>query len=122
MRSNASLKGGGLEGSPAARNPNQNLYKNPELSFGYKFSLGCSFGCRGQRPIPKKSLPKSNELLRIFVRIFVWDYLPNKKSLTKILTKLRSNFRANERRGSLLTFPNAAESQEHLTPCLREEF
>ena len=32
MRSNTSLEGGGLEGSPAARNPNQNLYKNPELS------------------------------------------------------------------------------------------
>ena len=93
MRSNASLEGVVLEGSPAARNPNENLYKNPELSFGYKFSLGCSFGCRGQSPIPKKSFPKSNEfaladretegesegceaqLLRIFVRIFVWDYL-----------------------------------------------
>ena len=62
MRSNASLEGVVLEGSPAARNPNENLYKNPELSFGYKFSLGCSFGCRGQSPIPKKSFPKSDSL------------------------------------------------------------
>ena len=45
MRSNASLEGVVLEGSPAARNPNENLYKNPELSFGYKFSLGFLFGC-----------------------------------------------------------------------------
>ena len=35
---------------------------------------------------------------------------------------MRSNFRANERRGSSLTIPNAAESQEHLMPRLREEF
>ena len=35
---------------------------------------------------------------------------------------MRSNFRANERRGSSLTIPNAAESQEHLIPRLREEF
>ena len=28
----------------------------------------------GVSPIPKKSLPKSNELLRIFVRILVLDY------------------------------------------------
>ena len=31
--------------------------------------------CRGQRPIHKKCLMESNELLRIFVRIFVLDYL-----------------------------------------------
>ena len=35
---------------------------------------------------------------------------------------MRSNFRANERRGSSLTIPNAAESQEHLIPRLKEEF
>ena len=34
---------------------------------------------------------------------------------------MRSNFRANERRGSSLTIPNAAESQEHLIPRFREE-
>ena len=42
-------------------------------------------------PDPQELLPKSNELLRIFVRIFVLDYLLNKQSLTKILTKMRSN-------------------------------
>ena len=34
---------------------------------------------------------------------------------------MRSNFRANERRGSSLTIPNAAESQEHLIPRLGDE-
>ena len=34
---------------------------------------------------------------------------------------MRSNFRANERRGSSLTIPNAAESQEHLIPRFREQ-
>ena len=33
---------------------------------------------------------------------------------------MRSNFRANERRGSSLTIPNAAESQEYLIPRLVE--
>ena len=33
MRSIASLQGVVLEGSPAARNPNYNPYKNPELLF-----------------------------------------------------------------------------------------
>ena len=42
------------------------------------------------------------------------------KSLIKILTKIRSNLRANERRGSSLTIPNAAESQEYLIPRLVE--
>ena len=32
---------------------------------------------------------------------------------------MRSNFRANERRGSSLTIPNAAESQEYLIPRFR---
>ena len=36
----------------------------------YRFSLGFLFGCRGQRPIPPKSHPKSNELLRIFSKDF----------------------------------------------------
>ena len=66
------------------------------MTFSYRFSLGFLFGCRGQSPIPKKSFPKSNEfaladretegesegceaqLLRIFVRIFVWDYSNDK--------------------------------------------
>ena len=30
--------------------------------------------CRGQRPIPKKCLIESNELLRMLVRILVLDY------------------------------------------------
>ena len=49
-----------------------------EFCFRYRFSLGCLFGCRGQSPIPKKSLPKSNELLRMLVRIFVLDYCSQK--------------------------------------------
>ena len=40
MRSNASLEGVVLEGSPAARNPNDNLYKNPKL---YSCSLNKYF-------------------------------------------------------------------------------
>ena len=36
------------------------------MNYIYRFSLGFLFGCRGQRPIPKTIVLKSNELLRIF--------------------------------------------------------
>ena len=36
-------------------------------------------------PDPQKSLPKSNELLRMLVRILVWDYLDKNPELLFVL-------------------------------------
>ena len=55
------------------------------ISLCYRFSLGCLFGCRGQRPIHPKLHPKSNELLRMLVRILVWDYLDKNPELLFVL-------------------------------------
>ena len=40
------------------------------MNYIFRFSLGFSFGCRGQSPIPKPIVLKSNELLRIFSKDF----------------------------------------------------
>ena len=41
--------------------------------------------CRGQRPIHPNLHPKSNELLRMLVRILVWDYLDKNPELLFVL-------------------------------------
>ena len=80
-----------------------------------------------------KSSPKSDVLERILVRMLVNDFIIQNENLRSACRfhkgdsrlkeqRIRSNFRANERRESLLTIPNAAESQEYLIPRFYEAF
>ena len=79
MRSNTSLYVGVYIWIASLEIRTKILIKIRNYPSRYRFSLGFSFGCRGQSPIPSKSLPKSNELLRMLVRILVWDYRNNKR-------------------------------------------
>ena len=60
-------------------NTNRSNYTNIFLLSIFLRILVCANRlCRGQRPIPKKCLIESNELLRMFVRILVLDYRNDK--------------------------------------------
>ena len=74
-------------------------------------------------PDPQKSLPKSNELLRMLVRILVWDYLLNKKYLIKILTKMRSitSLEGGVLEGSLRSKSELKSGEESGTKFVRFE-
>ena len=94
MRSITSLEGGVLEGSLRSKSELKSI-KNPKLSLRYRFSLGFLFGCRGATPDPQKLPPKSNELLRMLVRIFIWDYRSLLiANLSLSLHKMQSGFSA----------------------------
>ena len=61
MRSNTSLEGVVLEGSPAARNPNKNLYKNPKLLFVFVKQIFCAWS----RKAPPEYLPMTLSSVKV---------------------------------------------------------